>query len=269
MKMSAVDLLTIEEIHKLHENITPEEKQKLFAQLLNVEERRKEGCILIQAGGIVIGGKAFLITGTGTINILEAIAQYSDIDGIIGNGNALFIGKDFGQIYCTLTEEETFQCYESRETGRRMRYVYSAKLWPVVFLQRAFKDYEEYKRFREGQNNVWLINETEFVKKPVNFRSRYRNRLRDKFAKTCQVVHCCHRPTMQRKEMLYDSSGEISEVVDKFSGKFILGYTFYNIDLEKILGFVNFVKWKNNPSERMAEIIHQLCSYFVTGEDFL
>jgi hypothetical protein len=245
----------IRQIHLSHSQLTAMDRPRLIGELLNSSERRREGCVIVQAGGFILGGKAFLVSGTGTINILEAIAQFEEVDGIVGNGNALFLSSDFRHIYSTLTEAETLDCYESKKTNRRMPYALSAELWPFIFLQRAFKQQSEYETLRNHERDIWLSDGNEFIRHPISSAGRYRSRLMSKLAKTSRVVHCCHRPTMKHKEMLFDSEKDIIDVSKGFQGDVILGYTLYSQDLESILGFESFVKWKDNPSERMSMLL--------------
>ena len=45
-------------------------------------------CTLIQAGAFVVNGWAYLILGMSTIDIIETMSQFPEVDGVIGTGNS-------------------------------------------------------------------------------------------------------------------------------------------------------------------------------------
>jgi len=198
----------------------------LRSQLCKAAERKD--CLLVQGAAFVVGGKAFLILGVGGIDFLDSLMQLDEVDGIIGNGNALFVSRDFSTIYSAHTTEELVKCYELEGFQHKLKFLESAPLGPAIFLLRSFKTRQEYDAAKQKVGKPVFETANTFSGKPIRYGGSSKARLRTKFLATVRVVHCARRPTLMKKECLFDSCDAIREAVDRFKGHFCLIYTLWN-----------------------------------------
>ena len=228
----------------------------LRSQLYRSEERTN--CALIQGAAFVVGGRAFPMLGVGGIDFLDSLAQMPEVDGIIGNGNALFVAKDFSGIYSAHNREELAKCYEY-EMGHPVVNKFILEGIPMgslIFLLRSVGTKEEYERIKAIKAPVFEQDDT-FSSEPVPFNShRWKNELRGKFLGTTRVVHCARRPTMEAKECLFDSREDVKAVVDNFQGHFALVYTKWSQLMCDAVGMENTRKLATdglrNPTDRIT-----------------
>lgn len=213
-------------------------------------------CVLIQGAAFVVSGRAFPIIGVGGIDFLDSLAQNPEVDGVIGNGNALFVARDFSHVYSAHTREELARCYEY-ETGDPVdKFLEEASMGPLIFLLRSVPTIEEYERIKVIKDPVFEQDNT-FSQAPVHFNShRWKNELRGKFLGTTRVVHCARRPTMEAKECLFDSREDVKTAIDNFQGHFALVYTKWSQLMCDAVGMENTRKLAidglRNPTDRIT-----------------
>lgn len=206
----------------------------LRKQLYKANEQ--EDCILIQGAAFVIKGKAFLIMGVGGIDFLDSLAQFSEVDGIIGNGNTLFISNDFKNVYSAQTKEELAKCYELDGSRVKIKFLDDAPLAPLIFLLRSFHNPKEYNLAKEKIGNLIFEEANTFAGSPVRFAGSLKSRLRGKLLATARVVHCARRPTIEKKECLFDSYEKVRETINNFKGSFSLVYTLWSQEMCDAVG---------------------------------
>jgi len=211
----------------------------LRKQLYKAEDRRES--VIIQGAAFVVKGKAFLIMGVGGIDFLDSLARLGEVDGIIGNGNALFLSPDFTRVYSAHSTEELIKCYELEGYESKISFfLEEAPIEPSIFLLRSFRDLDEYNSAKKkvGEKVVFEVANT-FAREPIRFAGSSKSRLRGKFVAVARVVHCARRPTLLRKECLFDSKESISKVINNFKGHFTLVYTLWNQVLCDVIGMRN------------------------------
>lgn len=238
-------------------------KEKQFKNLyLN---SKRGDCVLIQGAGFSYKDHVFLTFGIGVINVLEAFSQFNEVEGIIGTGNTLFLSKDCGNVYSTLSEAETLKRYEIDKTKRKFKYQLEGKLAPLIILNRVFTNHKEFERTKEKKADEisFDLGDT-FFTEPVKFSGSLKSRLRSKFINTVRTVHCVHHRTLMEKELFFDSVEEIKKVIDNFKGYFILGYTYFSEIFANSIGMVanSGLKLKDNPSEIISFTILKLVEQF-------
>jgi hypothetical protein len=67
---------------------------------------RRSGSILLTGGAIVNDGKATLVVGSGTDNLLEATYEFPNIDGIIGDGRSIIFDTKQNTLYSVHSDDE-------------------------------------------------------------------------------------------------------------------------------------------------------------------
>lgn len=206
----------------------------LRAQLYKAEERKD--CVLIQGAAFVVKGKAFLLMGVGGIDFLDSLAQLQEVDGIIGNGNSLFLSRDFRFAHSAHSPEELGDCYELERANSRMRFLESAEIGPLIFLLRSFRDFIEYSATKEKVGKILFEVCNTYARPPMRFAGSMKSRLRSKFLATARVVHCARRPSLLRRECLFDSFDVVREAIDKYEGEFALVYTLWSQELCEAVG---------------------------------
>jgi len=208
----------------------------LRAQLCNAEQRRD--CIIIQGSAFVVQGKAFLMVGVGGIDFLDSLAQLDEVDGIIGNNNALFISKNFDHVYSAHTTEELIKCYEleGSPSDIKIKFLDDAPLAPIIFILRSFKTRDEYDAAKKKVGNILFEVANTFAGPPVRYAGTLKSRLRGKFLATARVMHCARRPTVEKKEVLFDSYDKVRRAIDKFRGYFALVYTLWSQEMCDAIG---------------------------------
>lgn len=206
----------------------------LRSQLHKADERKD--CVLIQGAAFVVKGKAFLVIGVGGIDFLDSIAQLDEVDGIIGIGNALFLSKDFKNIYSAHTSEELIKFYELEGSDVKINFLESAPVAPLIFLLRSLHNLNDYNKTKEKIGKIIFEAANTFSGHSVRFAGSLKSRLRNKFLATARVVHCARRPTLEKKEVLFDPYDNVRKVVDNFKGHFALVYTLWNQELCDAVG---------------------------------
>jgi len=238
--------------------------EPLRKQLHKADER--EDCILIQGAAFVVKGKAFLTIGVGGIDFLDSLAQLNEVDGIIGNGNALFVSKDFKKIYSAHTNEELVKCYELEGFNSKIKFLDEASLAPLIFLLRSFPNLEEYDLTKEKVGKILFEEANTFAAHPIRFAGSLKSRLRGKFLTTSRVVHCARRPTLKKKEYLFDSYEKIREVLTNFQGSFSLVYTLWSQEMCDAVGMLNTRKLSKgyNPTDTITPHLLKIAKDFLS-----
>lgn len=226
---------------------------------------KKENCILIQGAAFVVKGKAFLILGVGGIDFLDSLGQLEDVDGIIGNGNALFISKDFKMIYSAHTKEELVECYELEGSDVKINFLEEAPLANLIFLLRSFKNLEEYNNTKGKIKKIIFEEESTFAGESIRFAGALKSRLRGKFLATARVVHCARRPTLKKKECLFDSYDNVKETINNFKGYFCLVYTLWSQEMCDAIGMENTRKLSKNynPTDPITPYLVKIARQFI------
>ena len=67
-----------------------------------------------------------------------------------------------------------------------------------------------------------------FAGPPIRYAGSLKSRLRGKFLGTARVMHCARRPTIEKKEALFDSKNKVSEAINNFKGHVVLIYTLWS-----------------------------------------
>jgi hypothetical protein len=67
---------------------------------------RRSGSILLTGGAIVKDGKATLVVGSGSDNLLEAAYQFPSIDGTIGDGRSIIFDTIQNTLYSVHSDDE-------------------------------------------------------------------------------------------------------------------------------------------------------------------
>jgi len=239
----------------------------LRKQLYKAEERKD--CILIQGAAFVVKGKAFLVMGIGGVDLLDSLAQLDGVDGIIGNGNTLFVSKDFKHIYSAHITEELIECYEHEGVNTQIRFLEEAPLSSLIFLLRSFPNLDEYDRLKQKKKDkiIFEVNESPktFAIRPLYYSVSLKSRLRNKFLKISRVVHCARRPSLKRKECLFDSYDEVKDVINKFKGYFVLVYTLWNQEMCDAVGMRNTRKLAKsyNPMDHVTPYLLKIAENFI------
>lgn len=196
----------------------------------------RSDCILIQGAAFVLNGKAFLVMGVGGIDFLDALGRSGVVDGIIGNGNAVFLSRDFKAVYSAHSVRELTDCYELEGSGSLIRFLDGAEMGPLVFLLRSFHSETEYDAAKRKAGQIRFDTENAFAGPPTRFAGSWKSRLRGKFVATARVVHCARRPSLKRTECLFDSAGDVVAAINHFQGAFQLVYTRWSQDLCDAVG---------------------------------
>lgn len=219
----------------------------LLRKQLYKSDLRKD-CIIIQGGAFVVGEQAFLLVGIGCIDLLDSLAQLNEVDGIIGNGNSIFISESFDHVYTAHSTKELIDCYEFEEgdSSIKTKFLVDAPLAPLIFLVRAFHNKKQYESTKKKVKNIAFEVLDTFAGPPVKYAGSLKSRLRGKFINTVRVVHCAQRPRIQRKECLFDSYDEVYNSVNKFKGHFSLVYTIWNQLMCEAFGMRNTRKLSTN-----------------------
>lgn len=234
-------------------------------QLYKANER--EDCVLIQGSAFVVKNRAFPVMGIGGIDILDSISQLEGVDGVIGNGNALFVSKDFRNVYSTQTRDELIEAYEM-EKENKINFLERASLAPAIFLWRSFGDKREYEETKNKKEKVIFeikdVPET-FATEPIPFPESHKSRLREKFLRTARVVHCARRPTLKKKECLFDSYEEVREALSNFHGHFVLMYTMWNQQMCDAVGMYNTRRLSSsyNPTDKITPHLLEIANKFL------
>jgi len=227
----------------------------------------KKNCIIIQGGAFVVKGKAFLLVGIGCIDLLDSLAQLDEVDGIIGNGNSVFISEGFDHIYSAHTTEELIDCYEleERNSSTQIKFLEDAPLAPLIFLVRALHDREQYESTKRKVKNITFEVLDTFAGSPVKYAGSLKSRLRGKFINTVRVVHCAQRPRIKRKECLFDSYDTVYNSINKFKGHFSLVYTIWNQLMCEAIGMRNTRKLSAtyNPSDPITPHFLEIAKKFI------
>jgi len=223
--------------------------ESLRTELFNADQRKD--CILIQGAAFVVQGRAFLMMGIGGIDFLDSLSQLDEVDGIIGNGNALFLSRDFKNVYSAHSNQELINCYEIEGYTAKVKFLYEAPLAPLIFLLRGFHSREDYDHTKIKIGNILFEEINTYAGEPIRFAGSLKSRLRGKFISTARVVHCASRPSFMNKESLFDSQEDIHKCLDNFRGRFALVYTMWDQKLCDVVGMSNTRKTANtyNPTD--------------------
>jgi len=136
---------------------------------------RKSGSILMTGGAIVKDGKATLIGGPGSDNLLEASSQFPQLDGIIGNGRSILFDTKQKTLYSVHAPEEASDYYRESVTKRDHNYVSNAKSsGKAIVLNLAEGGNTKYHHKREGEIGKGIVIEpsSKKMKKVRNFASK-------------------------------------------------------------------------------------------------
>ncbi|MDO8740581.1 MAG: hypothetical protein Q7J54_03330 [Candidatus Woesearchaeota archaeon] len=229
----------------------------------------RDNCTLMQGAGFLYKRRVYLTLGVGSINILEAFSQFGEVEGIVGTGNALFLSKDFKNVYSTLSYEETINRYEIDKTNRTFKYSEGGPIGPLIVLNRVFCNYEEYVHIKGSRcNDLAFDLGNAFFVKPMKF-GHERSRLRAKFVNAVRTVHCVHHPTIMEKELFFDSADNIKNIINNFDGYFLKGYTYFSNTFANSIGMVaNFkLRLLDNPSEIVSYTILKLVEEFSRNQE--
>lgn len=257
-------------INKTDKLMPRDEHGSLRAQLYKADQRND--CIIIQGAAFVVKGKAFLMTGVGGINFLDSLAQLEDVDGIIGNNNAIFISNDFNHIYSAHTKEELVKCYEleGAPSHIKIKFLENAPMAPLIFITRSFKTRDEYEATKKKVGNILFevtnaISGPTFARPPVRYAGSLKSRLRGKFLDTFKIVHCTHRPTFVKKEALFDSEDKVREAISKFRGHVCLVYTLWNQVMSDTMGMAEVRKLSTtyNPTDLITPHFIKIAKDFI------
>lgn len=212
------------------------EYDSLRAQLYKADQR--QDCVIIQGSAFVVKGKAFLMTGVGGIDFLDSLAQLDEVDGVIGNNNTLFVSKNFDHVYSAHTTDELVKCYEleGAPSHVKIKFLEDAPMAPLIFILRSFKTRDEYEATKKKSGNILFEAANTFAGPPVRYAGHLKSRLRGKFLGTARVMHCARRPTVEKKEALFDSKDKISEAINNFKGHFSLVYTLWSQEMCDAVG---------------------------------
>lgn len=238
----------------------------LRSQLYKADER--DDCVLIQGAAFVVRGRAFPMLGVGGIDFLDSLAQNPEVDGIIGNGNVLFVARDFSHVYSAHTKEELASCYEY-EIGEPTvaKFLDQAPMGSLIFLLRSFKDFNEYEAAKRKLGNVIFEVVDTCSGNPIKFNNQ--SRLKWKFANTVRVVHCARRPSLESKEALFDSQETVIEALSYYHGHIAPVYTRWSQDLCDAVGMKNTRKLAvgglRNPTDRITPHLLQMAQASLSG----
>ena len=204
------------------------EYDSLRAKLYKADQRKD--CIIVQGAAFVVKGKAFLMTGVGGIDFLDSLAQLDEVDGIIGNNNTVFVSKNFDHVYSAHTTEELVKCYELEGALSyiKIKFLENVPMAPLIFILRSFKTRDEYETTKKKIGNILFEAANTFAGLPVRYAGSLKSRLRGKFLGTARVMHCARRPTVEKKEVLFDSKEKVSETINNFKGHVALVYTLWS-----------------------------------------
>lgn len=247
-----------------------DKRESFKKQLFRGNKQRNS--VLIQGGAFVVNNHAYLLLGMGTIDILETMSQFGDIEGIIGTGNALFISRNFKFVYSVLSEKETLKRYEINKTHHPFKYRYSSKVAPLIILNRAFKNETEFKEIKGRKANKIIFDLGScFFTKPTKYSGSIKARLRGKFIKTSTTVHCATHPTLLRREMVFDDPESIKNLINHFDGYFILGYMLWNEKFANSVGIKSnySLDLKDNPSQIIGFVLIKLLENFIKSRKLL
>lgn len=233
MEGNSIDKLILDENDLIRLGIT-HDYLRLRRVLYKSNER--DDCILVQSAAFVSRGKAFLIMGVGGIDFLDALGRNRDVDGIIGNGNALFVSKDFRNTYSAHTSQELIECFELDGPGTKFKFLENAPIGPLIFLLRSFQTVDEYEEAKKKVNKIVFQSSSTFAGEPTRFAGSLKSRLRGKFVATARVVHCARRPNLMRKECLFESRENVYQAINRFHGSFELVYTLWSQELCDAIG---------------------------------
>lgn len=225
-------------------------REDLRAEFHRADER--EDCALIQAGAFVVNGWAYLILGMSTIDIIETMSQFDEVDGVIGTGNSLFVSRDCRTVYTTLSEPDTRRRYEVHHTGNVLKYLYEGKVAPLIILNRTFRDKDEYLAVKRKKESKVIVDiGSNFYVDPIRYSGNLKTRLRWKFVKTARTGHCVTNPTLTEKELLFDEQEPLVEVINNFKGSFVLGYMLWSDKFANSVGMISnySLDLRDNPSE--------------------
>lgn len=233
-------------------------------ELLYKAEQRRD-CVLIQGSAFVVEGQAFLIMGVGGIDFLDSLAQLDGVDGIIGNGNALFLSADFRNVYSAHTTEELVRCYELEGSNTKHKFLEGASIAPLIFLLRSMHSLDEYEATKKKAGELMFETANTFAGNPVRFAGSLKSRLRGKFLATARVVHCARRPTLEYKECLFCSYDKVRTAIDKYRGYFALVYTLWSQEMCDAVGMRNTRKLAEsyNPTDPITPHLLKMAKNFL------
>lgn len=235
----------------------------LRGQLYKADERKD--CVLVQGAAFVVKGKAFLLLGVGGIDFLDSLSHFQEVDGIIGNGNALFLSRDFQNIYSAHKIEELIGCYELEGSDVKIKFLESAPIASLIFLMRSFHNLEVYDAAKMKVSKIVFEVSNTFSGEPVRCAGSLKSRLRSKFISTARVVHCARRPTLMKKECLFDSYKDIYNAVNNFKDYFALVYTLWDQVLCDAIGMRETRKLSSmhNPTDPITPYFVEIARRFL------
>lgn len=213
---------------------------------------QRSDCTLIQGGAFVINGRAYLLLGMSTIDILETLSQHKEVEGVIGTGNSLYVSNSCDMVYSTLDETETITRYEVHKTGHPLKVLLKAKVAPLIILNRTFRDESLYAEIKQSKQLDIIVDlGSNCYTAPERFAGTRKARLRSKFVKTARTGHCVINPTLTEKELLFDREEKVTQLINGFNGSFGLGYMLWSELFANSVGMVSNYKLglKDNPSE--------------------
>lgn len=233
------------------------------SDLFNANKR--VDCTIIQGSAFVMKGKAFLLMGVGGIDFLDSLSHLEEVDGIIGNGNALFLSKDFKYVYSAHSYDELIKCYELENYNGRIKFIEYAEVAPLIFILRSFPTIQEYEAAKIKAGKVVFEKANTFGRTPVKYSGPYKSRLRSKFIATARIVHCARRPTFLIKESLFDSYLDVRQTVDEYKGYFALIYTLWSQELCDVIGMKATRKLSEyyNPTDPITPFFIEIAKQFV------
>lgn len=237
-----------------------------YSQLRNrlYKANQRKNCILIQGQAFVVGGKAFLMVGVGGIHYLDSLAQMDEVDGIIGNGNSIFLSKDFSHIYSAHTPEELVERYQTDHYKEKL--LDGAPLAKIIFLQRTFYKQEEFDKLKKKAKTHLFEKDNTFATNPIRFAGKIKARLRKKFIDTARIAHMTYRPVLYKKELLFDSGREVKSAMDSFRGIFCLLYSLWRQDISDGFGVGNVRKLARetyNPTDAITPHLLSVAKKFI------
>ncbi len=233
------------------------------SQLFKSHER--SNCVVLQGSAFVLRGKAFLLMGVGGIDFLDSLGALDCVDGIIGNGNVIFISKDFNNIYSAHTTKELYQCYEIEGGRNNIKFLELTSIAPLIFILRSFKNSSDYEKVKSKIGTIIFEESNTFSGDVIRFAGPKKSRLRAKFIKTARVVHCARRPGIMKKEYLFDSYEDIKNTIDLFNGCFSLVYTLWDQKMCDAIGMRETRKLSNsyNPTDPITPFLAQIAMQFI------
>lgn len=236
------------------------------SQLYNAEKRKD--CILIQASAFVVNGAAFLLMGVGGIDFLDSLSQLEGVDGIIGNGNALFLSKDFKYLFSANSSHELKRCYELEGKEDGINFIDEAPVGPLIFILRSFRNETEFDNTKKKVGRTVFNTDNTFAGKAVRFSGSMKSRLRAKFVATSTVVHCARRPTLEIKECLFDSKDNVFQIVNNFQGYFSLIYTKWSQELCDVIGMkkTRLLGSSYNPTDPITPELFKIAKEYLSME---